>query len=319
MSNTLFMNPTILTRFSILFVLIAGGVLGTAFQPAPLEPTYDLRYKFNKGDKFRYEFSTEQSIIQTIQGREELVDQKIRFSYLYEIQKASGNQFEMKVSYENVYHSVSNPRIGNLVFDSENPGEEIPELSMGFAGLVGQSFVLNMDDRGKVLSVKGIDGMLEGIIETLEAELGEGLGAEVREAMGKQFSAETLSRDMENQMAIFPNHPVKIGDKWTLESSLQSMVSMNIVSHYTLKKVEGGKAFIAVESDLETEEGTQNISGMPMNYNMGGTQDGTIEVRLKNGVLTESNLVQNINGEVSAQGMNWPIMIEADIVLKLEN
>lgn len=310
------MNTSFFTRSVTVLVLLLS-ILGLAFRP--LDNEIDLRYKFQKGDKLHYDFNTVQVITQTIQGKEQIINQQIRFEYLYHVLAVQDGLFTLEISYEKVYHKMGNSQMGESIYDSEDPNTEIEPMSIGFAGLVGQKFTVLMDDKGRVREVQGLAGMLEGMMSKIEEEFGEELKDQISTSMEAQFTAEKMKRDIESQLAILPTKPVKIGDSWSLTSKLESIIPLELTTTYTLESIKREEAIIKIAGDLETaEHATQQMGAMRIEYNMGGTQDGTMRIRLADGHLLRSDLEQNISGEVSSQGATWPIMLTSTITLMLK-
>ena len=208
-------------------------------------------------------------------------------------------------------------------YDSRDTAADVPPTAQGFAGLVGQSFMMTMTPKGGVTEISGMDEMIDNMIDQMEVP---GLPKEqLRTQLKTQLGNESMKGNMAQMVAAYPEEPVKVGDTWTNQSQVRTTMTMVNETTYTLNKVEDGKAFIGVEGTIVTDpEGDpMEMMGMSMSFALEGTQKGTLVLDIASGMTLESNINQLISGDVSMsggqlgdQGMEFPMSIESTNTIK---
>ena len=110
-----------------------------------------------------------------------------------------------------------------------------------------------------------------------------------------------------NNYVVFPDHKVKVGDSW--EASIKPMKSDKMILHikYTLKKLSGKKATIAIDGTISAD------SLADQSINLSGTQSGEVVVDTKTGWTMSSRMTQDIKMKVEKNGMEIPMNISSTI------
>ncbi len=110
-----------------------------------------------------------------------------------------------------------------------------------------------------------------------------------------------------NNYVVFPDHKVKVGDSW--EASIKPMKSDKMILHikYTLKKLSGKKATIAIDGTISAD------SLADQSINLSGTQSGEVVVDTKTGWTMSSHMTQDIKMKVEKNGMEIPMNISSTI------
>ena len=116
---------------------------------------------------------------------------------------------------------------------------------------------------------------------------------------------------MDATLGIFPDKPVKVGESWTKNTTMNIQpFSMAIEAKYTLKSVADGKANIDVASVIKVNPAGQADPRMKdVKIDLNGTQSGTMVVETESGQLLSSNIKQSISGKINAQGMGMPMNV----------
>lgn len=279
-------------------------------------PKVDLKLNLAEGKTYKLMTTTDQDIQQKPMGQTQNMEQTIGLGLTHTVEGLTedGNAV-VKVTYEKVrYVNDGNPVLGRTEYDSDNPPAEVPLMAQGFAGLVGQSFNMTITPEGKVTDISGVEDMISKMADGMDVSEAE--KAQMKEQLKMQFGDQALKESMENTMAIYPENPVGVGDTWEKEVSITSGFPMTVKNRYTVKSVSDSRVILDVESDVTTNDAAMDVGGMNIDYDLGGSQSGVIEIDRNTGWVVKSTMTQDINGDVAAQGMNWPISIKSEISVK---
>lgn len=121
-----------------------------------------------------------------------------------------------------------------------------------YKGMVGQSFTVMLDNRGRAVGIKGIQEMIKGMLGRLE------LPAEAR-GMADQIVESSIGEEPMNQLMaqMYPQMPegeLEVGSEWESSLDIQGIV-LNL--QYILTEREDGKARIEVSGALSPGESHQ--------------------------------------------------------------
>ncbi len=302
----------------ILTATISFACICTSADAADKAP---LKLKLEKGVCYIFDFTTDQDISQTIQGQKHEMQQSMGFKYELLVQDIDKEKnYIIKNTYTHASFFQNGP-MGKIEYDSSKPSKKVHPMAKGFAGLINQSFIIKMSEKGKVVDVTGVDKMMDKILKEMEFPT-EAARKMTEKTMKKQFSDEALKNQMENLFLQYPEKPVGPGDKWTNSISLTGGFPMNIESAYTLKNFQGDTAFIDIRSTISPNRSAEGLKmgNMTMKYNIQGVQTGTMEVNRNTGLTTSSNLEQKLAGKIEIKGQgsqdtSWPIKIISEVVL----
>ncbi|MCK4330156.1 hypothetical protein KAX02_09965 [candidate division WOR-3 bacterium] len=280
-----------------------------------------LRLCLQAGESYNLRMVVEQKISQTIQEQTQDILQTIGTGYTFDVEDVDFNgSITVKVTYHSILFKQDGP-MGKFEYDSSNPPVAIPPMAMGFNALVGQSFTMIISPEGNVKDIYGVDEMLSNMIEQLDLPDFPMMDDLMKNLKG-QFGDEALKENMEKMMAVFPDSPVGIGDRWTKRLVLSRGFPVILDNTWTLKARKDGLAIIEVRSVVEPNEEAPPIDMgiMKINYKLSGEQKGTMEIQEVTGWPVQGELTQKFSGQVEMEGatqlgasMSWPISIESVI------
>ncbi len=280
-----------------------------------------LRLCLQAGESYNSRMVAEQKISQTIQGQSQDILQTIGTGYTFDVEDVDfDGSITVKVTYHSILFKQDGP-MGKFEYDSSNPPVAIPPMAMGFNALVGQSFTMIISPEGNVKDIYGVDEMLSNMIEQLDLPDFPMMDDLMKNLKG-QFGDEALKENMEKMMAVFPDSPVGIGDRWTKRLVLSRGFPMILDNTWTLKARKDGLTIIEVRSVVKPNEEAPPIDMgiMKLNYELSGEQKGTMEIQEVTGWLVQGELTQKFSGQVEMEGatqlgasMSWPISIESVI------
>ena len=143
--------------------------------------------------------------------------------------------------------------------------------------------------------------------------------------MQQTFGEKTIKTNFQDAFAVFPGHSVAIGEKWQNNSSLESIISCNTVTTFSIKDVQANSYLVAGDITFTPNEkaGFKPFKGMMMLYdNISGTGSNKIKLDKATGWITEATIVKNMKGTVHIQdgpqapgGLTFQMSIAADLTV----
>lgn len=247
----------------------------------PSSDGYRLKFQLKPGTSFSFE----NDIKQTIEASGSNTSNNIFTKYTFNTSTSTDANTKIEVMYDEMTMEMS------LMGQSMKMGsKEQNEESKIFRDIINKPFSMIVSPEGKVLKVEGFENIDKS--GTLKAD--------------------DMKQSMETSFNIYPDKPVKVGDTWKKEANMNmQMFKMNISTTYTLKAVKDNVATINLNSEIAMSPDAGQNEVMKMNIS--GTQKGDLEVDMNTGMPLKGNIIQDITGEIEAQGKKMPMKINSDI------
>lgn len=272
----------------------------------------ELKLQLKPGKTYRMWMSTDQDITQDISGQKIVVKQMMGMGYRYEVQSVdAAGTATINMTYDSVVIRSVTP-MGETGFNSANPdtGESAPGTE-AYKAMLGAQFTMKLTKAGKVESITGVDELMAKIVNGMGTQE-PAQKAAIEQSLKKMISNEAMAETIERSMNIYPATPVKVGDSWKQTMEVAIGMPMTVSTTYTLKNITNGVAELGVQSTVANNANAKpmEMMGMEMNYNLSGTQKGTMKVNVENGWVDTSSLKQNLFGTMSISGENIPDMLK---------
>ena len=279
----------------------------------------DLKLNLEKGKSYRQEILAESSIKQDINGQEMEMTIKLGGATIYKVMAVNENSYDLKVFYESLTMSTQTP-MGAVSFSSEN-ADESNIMSQILAEMKGKTFDLVMSHSGEILEAKNVELLWKSVID--QFEISEFQKKQIFDQLSKAYGSEAMKGSIEAITAIYPNKPVVKGDKWTINTKLNSTMAANIVTEYELVELTSEYAIIRGNATVKTADKEANIKveGKKIKYLMEGTITSRIKVDRKSGWIINSDITQDMGGKVymemgdGMEDMIIPMTIKAKSVV----
>jgi len=265
-------------------------VLPFASQQSFAQKKVMLKYNLTKGDKYTTHVNLNQDITMTAQGQTINMNQIITSDISTDITEVTpkiiktSNKLDKMTMKQNMMGQELN-------YDSSDPstyasgrGKQIGDV---LNKIIGKSYGITMDHFG---NISGYD--LSELIKS-----------------GGQVSGSIKSG---NSYVIFPGHKVKVGDSWQADIKPMKTDNMKVHMKYTLKKLTGKKATIALDGIITAN----TLNGQ--NIQLNGTQTGEMIVNVKTGWPLSGHMTQDIKMKMEKNGVEIPMNISSTIITTTE-
>lgn len=300
-----------------IFSLILVSVVLTSVQAKE----HNLTFNLQKGKEYRQVIKSKATIVQEVNGQLMNMVMTINGGLSFFVVSVNPTNYDLDVKYESLGMSMAMPQ-GKAEFSSEKPDEQ-DVFSMILSKMIGKTFKVKMAKDGKVIEVKNIEPMIESLFEDF-SDIPEDQLQQLKNQINKSYGAEAFRGNIEMVTAIFPENPVKKGEKWTIKTNLESGMSALMTTEYKFAESTTDYAMIEGVSVIETTDKDVYVesNGMPMKYDMKGQMMSEIKVDRETGWIIEANISQEIAGDAyikeNAQlpdGMKIPMTMINEMVI----
>jgi hypothetical protein len=301
-----------------IFTLIITSIIFTSCQ----SQSTDLSLRLEKGEEYKQITNSKATIIQEVNGQKMNMVMTITGTMTFLVKDVNANGYIMDTKFESLSMSMQMPQ-GTMNFSSEkNDPNDIFSTILG--AMKDKTFEVKMSKTGKINEVKNVEALWETAINQFE-QLPEMQKEQIKAQIMKAYGADALKGNIEMVTAIYPDKPVKKGDKWTINTKLESGMSAKMTTDYEYTDLTSDYALIKGNSNIETADKDAYIesNGMPMKYDLTGSMKSEIKVDKNTGWIIEAKINQEIKGDAYIKenpqvpnGMKIPMTMINEMVIK---
>jgi hypothetical protein len=303
-------------RFLLCLPLMAVLV----FQACKSEKLVSLKFNPPQSKNFEFVMKVQQDIEMDQAGQKVNAANLMEFTYDMLVKYRDANQNTEMISTFKKVRFQSKSGAMEISFDSENPSAANTDMystmfSKIFGGIVGKTVTILVNEKGEVVSLKGMNEVVNSMIAN--AGLDSLPGADqILENFRTQYSDEKFKSTFESMFRILPEKDVAVGDTWDITSRTDLMnTGMELKTKYKLDEINSKHAVVSLSSDInsDTDKVTQPMPGVDMKMN--GTQKGTMKIDLATGLPIQSEILQDITANTKSMGMEIPMKIKGTITI----
>ena len=253
-----------------------------------------LELNLTKGSTYLQRISASSVISQDIGGQAFDMTMGITGLTAFEIKSVENSVYQMDVCYKELGISVdflgSSMEFNSLKNDINDMTSKI------LKNMTNQKFSLKMNKAGKVLEIKGIDNLYNNLFVGVE-EISQEQKDQITSQMKNSFGEESFKSNIEMAAPVFPEKNINVGEKWSVNTKVNSGFTLNLNSDYILKEVTKDSYIVEATSTISTGEDFNEINGMLVKYDLDGTMNSTITVDKKTGWTTYAKVAQKLGGK----------------------
>jgi len=254
---------------------------------------------------------------QEVHGQKINIGMTIGSSMAFLVKNINDNNYEMDVKFEKLVMSMQMPQ-AKMEFSSEKKDDN-DVYSKVLRAMKGRTFEVTMSKSGKITEVRNIEALYESVISQF-VEISKKKKEQIKAQIENSYGVDALKRSIEMSTAIYPEKPVKKGDKWTVNTKLKTGMSANISTDYEFVDFNSDYALIRGKSIIKTDEEDTNVENkmIPMKLDVTGSMNSEIKVDKKTGWIIEAKINQEINGGVSFK-LNSQMSDQMKMTIKMIN
>lgn len=282
----------------------------------------DLSLKLEKGKEYKQIMNSKATIIQQINGQKINMTMTIIGTMTFLVKDISESNFIIDTKFEKLSMSMQMPQ-GTIDFSSEkNDPNDI--FSAVLSAMKNKTFEVKMNKTGKITEVNNVEALWETAINQF-GQISEMQKEQIKAQIMKAYGGKAVKGNIEMVTAIFPDQPVNKGDKWTINTELESGMSAKMITNYEFTELTSDYALINGNSIIETSDKDAYIesNGMPVKYNLTGSMLSEIKVDKNTGWIIEAKIHQEIKGDAFIKenpqvpnGMKIPMTMINEMVIR---
>lgn len=272
----------------------------------------DLSLRLEKGEDYKQSSNSTATALMNLMGQEFNVTRSVIGTTHFLVKESNEEGYKMDAKYENLSMTMEMPEgqnitINTMPIDAGTVDEQLEANNALIASLLekieGKTFQITMTHKGEVINVENLDTIIEPIFEELTEDLTEKQTKEMKEQIVEAYGDEALKNSMEMITAIYPDEPVKEGDKWQLGTdNIESgvLMPMQVTTEYELAKLTADYAQIKGTGAVSTsnkETSNSIMAQIPFMFELKGEILSELKVDLKTGWIIDANIKQEIQGE----------------------
>jgi Family of unknown function (DUF6263) len=271
------------------------------------DKVYKLRFNPAVGSKFYYTIANNSELKMEVGDKKVGNQSKSTIGMSYVVGKDTGGRFLLNMVYDKI-HLQTKKDDTETDLNTEGTSDSL-ELVQKLLNIVkGDTIQAVLSSRGELIAVNGYDEIKRKILASFNAN--DAYSKATAEKQWDQKIKEGLiKKNMEQLFAIFPDSAVHVGDKWKLSSIEKDEINMNIKSTYMLKDIHNGVVAISSQGEIASDNSTGNSMGYSFTATINGKQEGEFEMDTSTGMLLDSKIESDIEGEMTVMGRQIPITI----------
>ncbi|MFB6317894.1 DUF6263 family protein [Saccharicrinis sp. FJH54] len=278
-----------------IYTLILATLLIAACKPQKIELSLNLE----KNKDYKQINVSKVDITQNMMGQSIDMGMTMKSSLNFKVDEIKDTIYDISAKYDSVSMSMESSMF-NMTANSESEDAANP-LTGIMSGMTDKPFNIQLTKHGRIEGVSNIESLFESDNPMAQAQLDQ-----VKVQLQNAFGEESVKSNLQMVTDIFPDHPVKVGDSWVINSTQSSAFKINYNTTYTLVEKTADYYLITGSSVITTPDSQAYIenNGMEMKTEMNGTMTSEIKIDKMTGWPIESKQNQDLTGVSKVKGNN---------------
>ena len=282
----------------------------------------NLKLNLEKNKAYRLRSTSEQTIIQTVNGNQQTIESKTNYAVSLKMVDATADFMITEVHFDTLITNTNS--MGKMVnISSVNEGdikstETADVMSYIMNQMSKNALYIKMDFAGKVLEIVN-SKMLSDVImkDTSSITLTGPVGSGIKSQIKNLISDNSLKTMVEMFTHYLPGKQVSKGDNWNVTVSTNSGgMILDIITDYHLDGLNGNAANITAESNIKAAENAAPMlsGGAKITYDdIKGLSKSSMIIDIRTGLIIEDRSKTHIAGNLGVSGPGYSMQIPMDI------
>lgn len=290
-----------------------GSESAVAARPGTESSLFKLQLNPTPNVVYHYEISSQSDTRLEAEGKEINNISRTNIGVSFTINKDSLGNYLFTTRYDKLkVYTKNNNQESELDADHATQTFDPVEKMLGL--LKQSEITTTITPQGEMKSVTGYQELTDKIMAAFTNS--DVTTQSIVKSRWQQLIEEGVMKKSTDQLfSLFPDSAVKIGDKWTLQSTQKGEINLNVTTTCTLEEISNGKAIITSESKLSRDPSAKTIMGFELTGDLNGRQTGESEVDIKTGMLVKSSMTGTIKGKLQIMGREIPLSIKNKVTM----
>jgi len=281
----------------------------------------NLRMNLEKNKVYRLQSTTEQTILQTVNGIQQTIESKTNYTVSLKMVDATQSFIVTEVRFDTIA-TKTNTMGKTMSMSSASEGnvqsKETSDIISFFMNRLSRNPIYaKLDFTGKVTEVVNFKMLSDMILkDTSSITLTGPVASSLKTQVISMVSDNSLKTIIEMFTYNLPGKMVNAGDNWSVMTSTNTGgMSLDITTGFHLNGISGNNADITAESNIRpsVNAAPMESGGAKITYDdLTGLSKSTIIIDIQTGLVVETNSKTHIAGNlgVSMPGMNMQIPMD---------
>lgn len=267
--------------------------------------SYTFRYNLKKGETYPFslKINMDQSLSDGNQSQKMTSSRTTDVSYF--VEDVVDNKFKLTATFKAFSEAFTSPEGEKLTYSTgaaQPTDKDIAQSWKIYKAITGETFQMEVDNKGKVLNVNGLDKVTSSVQSKLKKDFTAEEQKMIAELLKSTLNSEFIKMQFEETLNIFPDKSMKIGENWEDSQNISEgpIKGTNKVTR-TFKSISGNTATISVNG-VQNVNGKESQEGMTMSMSNNATLKGTIDLDLGSGWIKKVNLTKSETVKQTMEG-----------------
>jgi hypothetical protein len=269
--------------------------------------SYNLSLHPDAGSSYQYDIINTTQITVELEERKSETINETNAGILYKVDKDSTGNYQMGISYTKLHLRTKNGD-NESETDAQNARFSSDPTARMLAILKNASLKATITPSGVVKQVDGYKDLSMQLLSTLDPG-DEAARDMAQQQLDKIIGSGMIQKNLDQMFKIFPDSAIHLGDKWKVSTTQKGDFNTTVKSTFHLDDINSEIAFVKSESDLEVERTPVVMMGSTVIPDLKGTQKAKYEIESQTGMLLNSEIESEIEGNLDMGETKLPIKI----------
>ena len=305
------MKKTFLSLITILFCAMAIG-----------QNSANLRINLEKNKVYRLQSTSEQTILQTVNGNQQTIESKTNYTVSLKMVDSAPEFIVAEVRFDTI--GIKTNTMGKTIsMSSSSEGniqsKETSDIMSFFMNMLSKnSLYAKIDFTGKVTEIVNSKMLSDKILkDTTLITVSDPTASALKSQIKNMVNDDALKTIIEMFIYNLPGKMINAGDNWSVTTSSNAGgMSLDISTSYHLNGISGNNADITAESNIRTAANAvpMESGGAKISYDdLKGLSKSTIAIDIRTGLVVENNSKTHITGNLGVSMPGVSMQIPMDI------
>jgi hypothetical protein len=282
----------------------------------------NLKMNLEKNKVYRFSSSSEQTIVQTINGNQQTVESKTNNTISIKMVDVTPDFMITEVHLDTIIvktNSMGKTTNMSSVTEGNMASSETSEVMSSIMNKLSKNALyIKMDFSGKVIDIVNAKMLSDVILKDTSALTLTGpVKAAIIPQIVNMVNAKTLSTTVELFTHFLPAKQVSTGESWNVTVSTNSGgMALDISTDYHLDGINGDAANVTAESNIKAAENAAPMQSGPAKItydDLKGLSKSNMVIDTRTGLLIEEKGKTHIAGNLGISGPGFSMQMPMDI------
>ncbi len=299
-------------KIIILLFVFASAHLG-------FSQKHTLELNLKTGETYSQSYKSNSTILQSIGGQNMEIKIEVQGKWGFQVLGIEKDLYTLEIKYQSLSMNMQMPQ-GTMEFSSEKKDNDPASAVLG--ALVDKPFQVKMSKTGKISEIGGVEELFTSATSAL-GQMDDMQKKQILDQVVQAYGDKAFQANMETTTAIFPDAKVAKGDSWRLTTKLESNITADIETVYTLADVLNDVYVITGKSEIKAVNSDEykQMGGMEMKQNLtSGSMTSTLKLDKTTGWIKEGETTQEMDMDLILKdspqvpgGMSIPMQIDTQM------